>query len=83
MSQTKHRRQSRQQCASGVNKQESHDKTRSETVLLIAPGEPNPSTLSAIAREWVAPRLAGEFLCEHRNRLAKNSSEVEVSSTEP
>lgn len=75
MSQAKPRRQSPRQCASGVDTREPREATRSETVLLIAPGEPNPNTLSAIVHEWVAPRLAEEFLREHRPSLAKEEME--------
>jgi hypothetical protein len=71
MSQTKQRRQSRRQGVSEVHKQGSCDAKRNESVLLIAPGEPNPNAVSAIVSEWVAPRLAEEFLREHRHRLAK------------
>lgn len=81
MSQTKQRRQSRRRGVTGVNKRESRDATRNEAVLLIAPGEPNPNILSAIVREWLAPRLAEEFLREHRHRLTKDGSETQASPT--
>jgi hypothetical protein len=75
MGQTKQRRRSRQS-ASEVDKQGFSDTKSNETVLLIAPEEPNPNTVSAIVSEWVAPRLADEFLREQRYRLPNEEMEV-------
>lgn len=63
--------QPKQRTESGRNgnhqfeKRNSRD-NRNETVLLIAPAEPNHEKLAAMVREWIAPRLAVEFLRDRR-----------------
>jgi hypothetical protein len=84
MAPTKRRRQVRpQDAADALRKRESPDATRNDTVLLMATGEPNPKTLAAIVSGWVAPRLAEEFLREHRLRISKDDSDMQASPKKP
>ena len=67
-----------------LEKRKSRDNTRAETVLLIAPEKPNVETLAAMVLEWVAPRLAEEFLREHQQFLPKEDHcEQQPSLTKP